>query len=310
LATETSQTKMSIFLTYLHDVKTILVHGPAAYEQSNIRTLRMVAKLPDFRLPFRQKAPTMEKALYTIYSDRDRLRTPEGFWNVLTFRGVTYGSLYAKNDLQWFDSYDEWADYYARSNNAVKGSKQRYFIDVCAFGFNNKYRNIENIKAYWEERHRWTSFINGNPNVKEMYKFLTQIDKKGDDGRKKVFPNIGSLTALLVCGDLIELEILDMPPIEDWAKLIYDVQKGATMGLQSLALLGETFTQEEVIDAFSRLNAFLIQTLSEEDMELMGYNMVMLEHGLCKFTRILTKAEKVNSTHRKKRASGKRRKLT
>ena len=307
LATETSQTKMTIFLTYLHDVKTILVHGSAAYELSNIRTLRMVAKRPDFRLPFRQKAPTMERALYTIYSDRDRLRTPEGFWNVLTFRGVTYGSPYAKNDLQWFNSYDEWADYYARSNDAVKGNKLRYFIDVCAYGFNNKHRKIENIKAYWEERHRWTSFIDGNPNVKEMYKFLTQIHKKG---KKKVFPNIGSLTALLVCGDLIELKILDMPPIEDWAGLIYDVQKGATMGLQSLALLGEAFTQEEVVNAFTRLNAFLIQNLSEEDMELMGYNMVMLEHGLCKFTRILTKAAKVNSIHRKTRTPGKRRKLT
>ena len=125
-----------------------------------------------------------------------------------------------------------------------------------------------------------------------------------------MFPNIGSLTALLVCGDLIELKILDMPPIEDWAKLIYDVQKGATTGLQSLALLGATFTPEEVVNAFTQLNAFLIQNLSEEDMELMGYDMVMLEHGLCKFTRILTKAQKVKSTHQKKRAEGKRRKLT
>jgi len=301
---------MTIFLRYLQDVKTILVHGPAAYEQSNNRMLRMVAKRPDFRLPFRQKAPTMVKALHTIYSDRNRLRTPEGFWNVLTFRGVTYGSPYAQNKLQWFDSYDKWADYYAGSNDTAKGSKQRYFVDICAYGFNNKHRKIGNIKTYWEERHRWTSFIDGNPNVKETFKFLTQYQKKRDEGKKKVFPNIGSLTALLICGDLIELEILDMPPIEDWAKLIYDVQKGATTGLQSLALLGKTFTQEEVVDAFTQLNAFLIQNLSEEDMESMGYNMAMLEHGLCKFTRILTKAEKVNSTHRKKTTKGKKSKQT
>jgi hypothetical protein len=301
---------MTIFLKYLRDVKMILVHGPATYEQSNVRTLRMVAKRPDFRLPFRQKAPTMEKALYTIYSEHDRLRSPEGFWNVLTFRGVTYGSPYAEKQLQWFDTYDEWADYYARSNNTVKGNKQRYFVDVCAYGFNNKHRKIENIKTYWEERHRWTAFIEGNPDVKQTYRFLTQIHKEGVNLHKKVFPNIGPLTALLVCGDLIELEILDMPPIEDWAKLISDVQKGATTGLQSLALLGNTFTSEEVVDAFTKLNAFLMQNLSEEDMELMGYDMVMLEHGLCKFTRILTKAQKVNSTRQKKRATGKRRKLT
>jgi hypothetical protein len=308
LATETRETKMAIFSRYLHDVKTILVHGPAAYKQSNVRTLRRVAKRPDFLLPFRQKAPTMEKALNTIYSDRDRLRTPEGFWNVLTFRGVTYGSPYAENDLRWFDSYDEWADYHGKSNNTVNGNKLRYFVNVCAYGFNNKHRKIENIEIYWEERYRWTSFLEGNPNVNETYRFLTESHTKGE--RKKAFPNIGPLTALLVCGDLIELGILNMPAIEDWALLIYDVRKGATIGLQSLALLGESFTKEEVIDAFTRLNAFLVQNLSEEDMELMGYNIVMLEHGLCKFTRILTKAEKVNSTYKKKDKQGKKRKLT
>jgi hypothetical protein len=279
------------------------------YEHSNNRTLRMIAKRPDFRLPFRQKAPTIEKALNTIYSDCDRLRTPEGFWNVLSFRGVTYGSPYAENNLQWFDSYDEWADYYARSNHSVKGNKQRYFLNVCAYGFNNKHRMIENIKTYWDQRYRWTSFLEGNPNVKETYKFLTQSHKKGDGG-KKVFPNIGSLTALLVCGDLIELQILDMPLIEDWAELIHDVQKGATIGLQSLALLGESFTSEEVVDAFTQLNAFLVQNLSKEDIELMGYSIVMLEHGLCKFTRILTMAEKANSTYKKKSTQGKKRKLS
>ena len=163
LETETIQTKMSIFSRYLQDVKTILVHGPAASERSKVRTVRMVAKRPDFRLPFRQKAPTMKKALDTIYSDRDRLRTPEGFWNVLTFRGVTYGSPYAEKQLQWFDTYDEWADYYARSKNTVKGNKQRYFVDVCAYGFNNKHRKIENIKTYWEERAPVVHLHRGKP---------------------------------------------------------------------------------------------------------------------------------------------------
>jgi hypothetical protein len=96
------------------------------------------------------------------------------------------------------------------------------------------------------------------------------------------------------------MEILDMPAIEDWAKLIHHVQKGATMGLQALTLLGEKFTEEEVVDAFTQLHAFLLENLSEEDQELMGYNIVMLEHALCKFTRILTNAEKAKSTHKKK----------
>lgn len=298
LVTDTNPIKMSIFLRYLREVKMILEHGRDMYEGSKNRTLRMIAKRPDFLLPFRQKAPTMVQALSSIYSDRHRLLTPEGLWNVLSFRGATYGSPYAKDDLQWFDTYQDWDVYYSASSNTVAGNKMRYFINPSAYGLNNRHRTITNIQNYWEERHRWSTFVEGKPDVKKMYKFLTQTSK--GDSRKKLFPNIGPLAALLVCGDLIELDVLDMPSIQDWAELIHELQKGATKGLQSLALLGETFTKEEVVDAFGKLDAFLKLNLTEEEQDMMGYNIIMLEHGLCKFTRILTKSEKAYPTHPKK----------
>lgn len=301
---------MTIFLNYLLQVKVLLVDGYSNHKKSHIRILRLIANRPDFLLPFRQKAPTIEQALSTIYVVRDRLLRPEGLWNILMFRGVTYGSPYAKYDLQWFDTCEEWTRYFTESEDSVENKskskddppdtpedkKMRYFVNISAYGFNNIHRTLENIPVYWEERDRWTSFMKGKPGVKETYRFLTNSKGTG----KKIFPNIGSLTALLVCGDLIEMEILDMPAIEDWAKLIHHVQKGATMGLQALTLLGEKFTEEEVVDAFTQLHAFLLENLSEEDQELMGYNIVMLEHALCKFTRILTNAEKAKSTHKKK----------
>jgi hypothetical protein len=261
--------------------------------------LQRIANRPDFLLPFRQKAPTIEQALSTIYAGRDRLLNPEGLWNILMFRGATYGSLYAKCDLLWFDTCEEWTEYYTESKDTLDGEKTKYFVNISAYGYNNTRRNIDNIPVYWKERKRWTSFIKTDPDVKETYKFLTQTQQTRD-GQRKVFPNIGSLTALLICGDLIEMEILDMPAIEDWAELIHDVKKGATMGLQALVLLQEKFTKQEVVDAFTLLHTFLLENLSEEDQELMGYNIVMLEHALCKFTRVLTKAEKADSTHKKK----------
>jgi hypothetical protein len=284
----------------------ILIHGQAVYEQSEIRTLQMIARRPDFLLPFRQKAPTMAQALSTIYSDHHRLLTPEGLWNILAFRGATYGSLYAKDDLQWFDTYEDWDNYYTASTNTLNGNKMQYFINVRAYGVNNRHRSISNVRIYWEERHRWTTFIKDKPDVKKVYKFLTQ--NYAGEGRKKVFPNIGPLTALLVCGDLIELKVLTMPSTRDWAELIYDVQKGATKGLQCLCLLGETFTKEAVVDAFSELNAFLNANLSKVEQDMMGYNLVMLEHGLCKFTRIRTKPEKAHSNLKKKPAKNATRK--
>jgi hypothetical protein len=291
---------MTIFFNYLRELKPLLLNGFAMYTTSSNRTLRLVAKRPDFLLPFRQKAPTIERALGTIYSDVDHLLTPEGFWNILMFRGITYGSLYAKDDLEWVNSDTEWQKYYKTSKKTLKGNKERYFVNVCAYGFNNKWRTMDNASSYWAERHSWTSFIQKQPKVEELYKFLT-----GKRVRKAIFPNIGGLSALLICGDLVEAGILDMPTIEEWASLIYTVQKGATYGLQCLALLGETFSKEEVIDAFKTLDTFVLETLTDEDCELMGYNIIMLEHSLCKFTRILPKADKPAKTSRPKKPSKK-----
>lgn len=292
--------KMTIFLNYLQELKPLLLNAFATYTASKNRTLRLVANRPDFLLPFRQKAPTMEKALETIYSDVDRLLTPEGLWNILTFRGATYGSLYAEHDLEWFDSCSEWDEYYEASTKSRHDQKSLYFINICAYGFNNKRRSIDNIPLYWAERHRWTSFIQKQPTVEKMFKFLIQ-----SNGGKKVFGNIGKLTALLVCGDLVELGILEMPSIDEWAGLIYNVRKGATCGLRSLALLDENFTKDEVIQAFKTLDTFLQENLTNEDCGLMGYNIIMLEHALCKFTRILPKSSKPKTASMSKKPSKK-----
>jgi hypothetical protein len=309
-----------MFLNYLHKLKPFLLNGIAAYQNSCDSMMQRIAKRPDFLLPFRQKAPMIEKAMCTIYSDTARLRTPEGLWNILSFRGVLYGSIYATEDLQWFNTYEEWDAYYKTSTKykslgqKKKGKdkdagknispdnkdKEGYFVNICAYGFNNKSRQIENIASYWAECHRWTSFIDVKRSVKEVYDFLNQkIDSQ------KIFVNIGPLAALLVCGDLIEAGVIAMPTIEDWANLIYDVGKGATKGLQRLGLVGETFTRPDVINAFKKLDNFLDQNISSDDRDLMGYNIVMLEHSLCKFTRVVKDKNKANTSQTK---SGKKRK--
>ena len=242
----------------------------------------------------------IDKAMHTIYSNSERLCTPEGLFNVLMYRGVFYGSLYATNELKWFNSYQEWESFYSSSTRQKKGNKEAYYVNVNAYGCNNKSRSIVNIVSYWDECYRWPSFLHGNPNIKEVYNFLIMMEDK-----KKIFKNIGPLTALLVCGDLVESGVLVLPTNEDWASLIYIVEKGGTRGLQRILLLEEKFSQQDVIDAFQMLNAFLVQEISTSDRELMGYNIVMLEHALCKFTRVVKEKKKTTSDNA---ATGKKRK--
>ena len=161
-------------------------------------------------------------------------------------------------------------------------------------------QKTENISIYWAECDRWTSFFKANPGAKEMYQFLLQCRSK-KDGSTKVFTNIGPLAALLICGDLIETGVLKMPDIDVWAKLICHVKKEGETGLQRLALLNDKYTEEEVVQVFSKLHNFIRQNLTKEERLMMGYNIIMLEHALCKFSRVTKKAGTKSAETGKKR---------
>jgi hypothetical protein len=146
--------KMTVLLKYLQHLKPLIENGTDMYFHSNDRLRSRVANRPDFLFPFRQKAPMIIKALETIYSTPDRLRTPVGFWNLLIYRGVFYGSPYATNDLQWFDSLEEWEAYFKDSTKTKEGDKEGYYVNIyyvniCAYGFNNVKWKRENIALYW-----------------------------------------------------------------------------------------------------------------------------------------------------------------
>lgn len=191
-----------------------------------------------------------------------------------------------------------------KKENTTKkmGDKEAYYVNICAYGYNNIKRTIDNIPTYWAERDRWTVFLETKPGIEEVYRFLLKTHAR-KDGVKKVYPNIGPLTALLICGDLIEAGVLQMPNVDIWARLIFQVNKGAIAGLQQLALLDNTCTEPDVVQVFQALHDFIMRNLSEEEQLMMGYNMIMLEHALCKFSRITKKIGKKEKETGKKRKS-------
>ena len=287
--TQTQMAKMSIFLNYLKQLKPLLTENFTQHQNSTNKIIRNVAQRPDFLLPFRQKAPTILRALQTIYSQHERLCKPEGFWNVLNYRGVFYGSPYAlSDDRQWHNNLNEWKRLYESSTKTKKGDKAKYYVNIGAYGLSNPGRSITCITSYWNERHRWTSFLQQSPTVTELYEFLSATQQIAGKN-VKIFTNIGPLTALLICGDLIEAGIFPMPSIQEWASLIYCVNKGASKGLSKLNLIHDTYTKSQLTEAFQTLHNFLLEHLSQDEQIMMGYNIVMLEHALCKFTRILPK---------------------
>jgi hypothetical protein len=100
-----------------------LIENPDQEYPAGSKMSRVAAEL-DYYLPFRQCAPTMKQAMDVLYSNCDHLLTSQGFANVLAFRGIFYGSDFARDDFQYFNSREEWDAFY-HEKEAILGSEEK-----------------------------------------------------------------------------------------------------------------------------------------------------------------------------------------
>ena len=286
------------FVDFLRRGMPLLKDGVAAYKDSSDKFLRKMARSPDKFMPYREHAPTRIRSRDSIYDDPEWLRTSIGFWNVLCFRGVFFGSDFARDDGRHFDNLDDWKAF-------SKNKLESYFVVKSAYGSLQGDRSIDRVQEYWEQRHLWEPLINKKDlSLIEVYNFLlhssvvggrsASSQKKGSQPAKsnnkstskKVFVNIGSLTAILIIGDLIYAGILPMPSPLDWGKFIEKVSKGALDGMAMLGLVDEDTT---VPQAFADLDEFVNRTLTPEEKSAMTYDVLTGEHSLCKYKRLYSR---------------------
>jgi hypothetical protein len=261
--------------------------SPSFHLPANDKVITMVSGNLDHYLPFRQHATSLANARQEIYADLDRLASDDGigFFNILAFRGVFFGSPFAKsNRYRWFNSLDDWELFKANEHK-----DEEYYVKKNCYGQSQKLRDLSLLRLYWDRRLLWNDLFNKpeKPTVTQVFKWLTS--RPMDDRTKKLttlFKNIGNLTALLICGDIVEAGILPVPSASEWAKCIHKTGKGAKAGMEACGLVGKGGTKDEFCAAFESLDQALQLELTEEEKEAMDYNVIMLEHALCKIKRI------------------------
>lgn len=250
----------------------------------------------DYFLPFRQHAPSLKNARRVIYADVDRLASDDGigFFNILAFRGVFFGSPFAQSDrYRWFKSLTDWEHFRdAGKGKANNYNGEEYYVKKSCYGQSQKGRELSLLSSYWDQRLLWNDLFNisPKPNITQVFRWLTSrhmvTDNTGTNKLTTLFANIGDLTALLICGDLVEAGILDMPSASEWARSIDKMGKGSKAGMEICGFVGSGGGRDQFCTAFASLDQVLQTTLEEEEKEAMGYNVIMLEHALCKIKRI------------------------
>lgn len=140
-------------------------------------------------------------------------------------------------------------------------------------------------------------------------KGASKRDRRGRvlDNRAKSprFYGIGGLIATLICGDLVLAGLISMPSPEEMGELVKELKMGALAGLQKLGLTSDISSKDDVRNAFSELSRHLESHLSPIERETMGYSVLMVEHALCKYSRLRGKRQKA-----KGKAGKRKRKVT
>ena len=260
------------------------------------RIINKVLSDLDFFSPFRQYAPSLANARQKIYANVDQFpgENGAGFFNVLAFRGVFFGSPFSQSDrYQWFNTFNDWEIFCREGKEIAKshgGDEERYYVKKNCYGQSQMDRSTKLLSKYWNQRMLWSDEFNKStkPSITEVHKWLTKsVTVNG--ANTTLFNNIGGLSALLICGDLIEVGILQLPTPQEWGGLIHSLKMGARSAMQILGLTSEKASKVEVSTAFASLDFALQQELEDEEKAAMNYNVVMLEHTLCKIKRLTSR---------------------
>ena len=181
-------------------------------------------------------------------------------------------------------------------NTAVEeGKESQYFVNYKAYGTPQGKRSTDLVSSLWTASEVWEETLeelmdSGKCNFIKFWKFM-----KGDTGTK--FSNVGPLTAYLLVADYVEAGLVQEPTLDELAQLILELNRGALQGLRALGLLPlgkhHKVTPSDVLLAVKKIWAYLEETLSGEVKEKIQLSPILLEHALCKYSRLGIQANTV-----------------
>jgi hypothetical protein len=247
-------------------------------ERKNVLHQRFLARVHESTnqlLPFRNLANSRKGILQRggPYSS-ENVRTKEGFFSALIYRGVTHNTRFLLENKTLFTSLEDWEA--VCKPHAEAGEPPGYFCNVRAYGQPITTREVGNVVGYWSEVQKQTNTswltARGKIDPNDLFRLI------------KKFRGFGSLVAFQLTMDYVEAGMTTELTVEHMAKFIRVIKAGGIKGLEVLGYA--TSTEEEVAVALRSLQRSLVGKFSKPEREQMGYGLIFLEHSLCKVSRM------------------------
>lgn len=243
----------------------------------------------DFFLPFREFAPS--RILIRDHENspfsQHNLHNEHGLFSALIFRGITQSSeaLIAGNVLfRTCDAFMELRIHYTESEIAKTTALSKT---------PNSHRSTDIAPALWNAvvARQETFFSYEYPHTfMNAFNFFRSFRLPKQTRRFK-FHGFGPLTAYLITADYAYTELVASPTVEEMAEILCIINRGGLKGLKLLGLLpgnGKPDIQVTT-DALRRLYDYLLEGLTRTERETMRFDLIMVEHSLCKLSRLNTK---------------------
>ncbi|HEV7738566.1 MAG TPA: hypothetical protein VGO47_14495 [Chlamydiales bacterium] len=216
----------------------------------------------------------------------------EGFAGALIGRGITFATPAGREAKTYFSSLQEW-------KKLCQSHDDDWIFNLRAYGYPAKHRGIKNASQYFETaRKKWPARIRLFKTTGEkisfqaFFKWLKQLGN--------LLPGMGDLCNYLLTADYVYAGLVTAPTSQEMAESLRRVDAGSLKTLVHLGLVPPRKQDNGQLIPFNQYDQYIVNTLdslikhmeevfSSEERSLMGFDLIMLEHTLCKYLRLQRK---------------------
>ncbi|RDX46204.1 hypothetical protein OH76DRAFT_1356310 [Lentinus brumalis] len=240
----------------------------------------------------------------------DNVDKPGAYPSCVISRALIFDTPFQHDEtFGYFSSKADWdaqdADAVKKCTKVMQAATQR-ILNVKCYGSPQAQRisdGMDAVKSYFEYEPKYNALLASHaPHPVPFVIFydwtqgkeqITGKNGKVKNRRFKKLLLLGGLTGYLLTADLVYAGKVAPPTLAEVAEVLRRNKMGSLSGLEEAGLIRskKNATEAEVLNAFTRVFNFLSTRIDISDKQLIGFDAVMVEHLLCKFSR-LTSARK------------------
>ncbi|KAJ7470041.1 hypothetical protein B0H11DRAFT_2237846 [Mycena galericulata] len=296
------------FADFIDEAWAVTVSPHSVPNRTNWQTAMLAST--DRLCPFRELAPSRVRASGPDGPFGTEAVTTSSFYSALIFRAITFNTDFFRTSQLCFRDHRDF-------ERVMRAAEKQYstqhggdplpsfFCNSHAYGPHNPGRTVELARVYGPlvvSDNIAAQLSEARKQGRTTLAFTAcwkWLKGKGSDKRVR-FSNLGPLGSYLLAADYTYTSprLVDPPTFEELGQIICTMNKGAVHGLERLGLIpqrpvstkGDALqsTPAACVEGLKIVHSMLSAHLSPEQQDQVHFDLIMIEHSLCKLSRAIS----------------------